>query len=145
MIIYAAAFMGYLPAQGTAVGAFVAVLAVVMLIAGEGATAILELPSMLTNILSYTRLAAIGLSSVGIALAINKIATESLFPKGGLFIIIGIIVLILGHTLNTVLGVIAPGLHSLRLQYVEFFTKFYSGGGRQFNPFGYTRKYTEEK
>lgn len=145
VIIYAAAYMGYLPAQGTAVGAFVAVLAVVMLIAGEGATAILELPSMLTNILSYTRLAAIGLSSVGIALAINKIATESLFPKGGLFIIIGIIVLILGHTLNTVLGVIAPGLHSLRLQYVEFFTKFYSGGGRQFNPFGYTRKYTEEK
>ena len=145
VIIYAAASMGYLPAQGTAVGASVAVLAVVMLIAGEGGTAILELPSMLTNILSYTRLAAIGLSSVGIALAINKIAVETLFPKGGLFIIIGIIVLILGHTLNTVLGVIAPGLHSLRLQYVEFFTKFYSGGGRQFNPFGYTRKYTEEK
>jgi V/A-type H+-transporting ATPase subunit I len=145
VIIYAAASMEYLPAHSAIIGAAVAVLAVVMLIAGEGGTAILELPSMLTNILSYTRLAAIGLSSVGIALAINKIAVETLFPEGGLFIILGIIVLILGHTLNTVLGVVAPGLHSLRLQYVEFFTKFYSGGGREFNPFGYIRKYTEEK
>ncbi|KAF5410611.1 MAG: V/A-type H+-transporting ATPase subunit I [Candidatus Methanocomedens sp.] len=145
VIIYAAASMEYLPAYSAIIGAAVAVLAVVMLIAGEGGTAILELPSMLTNILSYTRLAAIGLSSVGIALAINKIAVETLFPEGGLFIILGIIVLILGHTLNTVLGVVAPGLHSLRLQYVEFFTKFYSGGGREFNPFGYIRKYTEEK
>ena len=145
VIIYAAASMEYLPAYSAIIGAAVAVLAVVMLIAAEGGTAILELPSMLTNILSYTRLAAIGLSSVGIALAINKIAVETLFPEGGLFIILGIIVLILGHTLNTVLGVVAPGLHSLRLQYVEFFTKFYSGGGREFNPFGYIRKYTEEK
>ncbi|MCK4937229.1 MAG: V-type ATP synthase subunit I [Methanosarcinales archaeon] len=137
--------LGYIPVVGKTVGAVVAVLGLVMLIAGEGGAAILELPSILSNTLSYTRLAAVGLSSVGIAYAVNEIAVGILFPKGGLFILVGILVLLVGHTVNTVLGVVAPGLHALRLQYVEFFTKFYHGGGRKFNPFGYNRKYTEEK
>lgn len=139
------AYLGYIPQAGLTIGAAVAVLGLVMLIAGEGMGAILELPSILSNTLSYTRLAAVGLSSVGIAFAVNEIVTTMLFPEGGIFIIIGILVLIIGHTVNTVLGVVAPGLHALRLQYVEFFTKFYEGGGRKFNPFGYIRKYTEVK
>ncbi|MCG7847957.1 MAG: V-type ATP synthase subunit I [ANME-2 cluster archaeon] len=143
--IFILAAMGYIPLVGKTVGAAVAVLGVVMLIAGEGGAAILELPSILSNTLSYTRLAAVGLSSVGIAFAVNEIVTGMLFPKGGLFILLGILVLLVGHTVNTVLGVVAPGLHALRLQYVEFFTKFYHGGGRKFDPFGYNRKYTEEK
>ncbi|MCL7414073.1 MAG: V-type ATP synthase subunit I, partial [ANME-2 cluster archaeon] len=143
IIILAA--LGYIPLIGKTAGAVVAVIGVVMLIAGEGGAGILELPSILSNTLSYTRLAAVGLSSVGIAFAVNEIVTGMLFPQGGLFIVLGILVLIVGHTVNTVLGVVAPGLHALRLQYVEFFTKFYHGGGRKFNPFGYTRKYTEEK
>ncbi|MBW6517885.1 MAG: V-type ATP synthase subunit I [ANME-2 cluster archaeon] len=137
--------LGYIPVIGNTLGAIVAVIGVVMLIAGEGGAGILELPSIVSNTLSYTRLAAVGLSSVGIAFAVNEIVTGMLFPQGGLFILLGILVLIVGHTVNTVLGVVAPGLHALRLQYVEFFTKFYHGGGRKFNPFGYTRKYTEEK
>lgn len=143
--IYALAAFDAIPEVGMKGGIVVSLIGVVMLIAGEGGTAILELPSILSNTLSYTRLAAVGLSSVGIAFAINNIVTQMLFPKGGFFIIIGIIVLLIGHTVNTVLGVIAPGLHALRLQYVEFFTKFYVGGGRKFNQFGYTRKYTEVK
>jgi V/A-type H+-transporting ATPase subunit I len=143
--IFVLAKLGYIPAAGEASGIVIAVLGVVMLLIGEGGAAILELPSILSNTLSYTRLAAIGLSSVGIAFAINEIVTKMMFPKGGIFLILGIILLLVGHTVNTVLGIIAPGLHSLRLQYVEFFTKFYEGGGRKFNPFGYDRKYTEEK
>ena len=143
--IFVLSALGYIPVIGKTAGAAVAVLGVVMLIAGEGGTAILELPSILSNTLSYTRLAAVGMSSVGIAFAVNEIVTGMLFPKGGLFILLGIIVLLVGHTVNTVLGVVAPGLHALRLQYVEFFTKFYHGGGRKFDPFGYNRKYTEEK
>lgn len=142
--IFAIAAFGYIAPFGERIGAAVAVFGLAMLIAGEGGTAILELPSILSNTLSYTRLAAVGLSSVGIAFAVNNIVTEMLFPKGGIFIILGIVVLLIGHVVNTILGVIAPGLHALRLQYVEFFTKFYSGGGRKFNPFGYDRKYTEE-
>lgn len=124
-------------------GAVVFVLAVIMLVAGEGGTAIMELPSVLSNVLSYSRLLAVGLSSIGIATAVN-IMSGMMFDSGGLFIVVAAIIFILGHALNTALSIIAPGLHALRLQYVEFFTKFYEGGGRIYNPFGYKRIYTEE-
>ncbi len=124
-------------------GAVVFALAVIMLVAGEGGTAIMELPSVLSNVLSYSRLLAVGLSSIGIATAVNTMA-GMMFKSGGLFIVVAAIIFILGHALNTALSIIAPGLHALRLQYVEFFTKFYEGGGRIYNPFGYNRIYTEE-
>ncbi len=124
-------------------GAAIFVLAVIMLVAGEGGTAIIEIPSVLSNILSYSRLLAVGLSSIGIATAVN-IMSGMMFKSGGLFIVVAVIIFILGHGLNTALSVIAPGLHALRLQYVEFFTKFYEGGGRIYHPFGYKRIYTEE-
>ncbi len=124
-------------------GAVIFALSIIMLIAGEGGTAIIEIPSILSNILSYSRLLAVGLSSIGIATAINTMS-GMLLDSGGLFIVVAALVFILGHALNTALSIIAPGLHALRLQYVEFFTKFYEGGGRIYNPFGYNRIYTEE-
>jgi V/A-type H+-transporting ATPase subunit I len=42
------------------------------------------------------------------------------------------------------LGILGGGLHSIRLHYVEFFTKFYKGGGKRYNPFGMKRRFTEE-
>jgi V/A-type H+-transporting ATPase subunit I len=133
--------MGIVP--GMLPGAAVFAVAVIMLIAGEGGTAIIEIPSILSNILSYSRLLAVGLSSIGIASAVNIMA-GMMWSSGGVFIIVAVIIFILGHTINTALSVIAPGLHALRLQYVEFFTKFYDGGGRIYDPFGYNRTYTEE-
>ena len=134
--------LGMMP-QMIGVAAFVIALA--MLVKGEGIRGPIELPALLSNSLSYTRILAVGLSSIYIASTVNLIAFEMLMPeKFGILSIVAIIVFIAGHTLNTALSVIAPGLHSLRLQYVEFFTKFYEGGGKKYNPFGYKRIYTEE-
>ena len=130
---------------GFVAGLALAVLGVILLLLGEGFIAIAELPSILSNVLSYTRLVSIGASSAGIALAVNKLSDALFFSKGGIFIIFGVLLLIVGHAINTILGIIDSGLQSLRLHYVEFFTKFYRGGGMKYKPFGYERKYTEEK
>ncbi len=115
---------------------------------GEGGTALTELPGLISNILSYTRLVAVGLSKAGMAIAFNIIAFEmNILPglEAGDYGMVagGIVILIIGHTMIIVLGIIASGLHSLRLQYVEFFGKFYKGGGKAFRPFGHTRRCTE--
>ena len=56
-------------------------------------------------------------------------------------IIIAILILVVGHTFNIVLQAFGGFVHSMRLQYVEFFTKFYEGGGKEFKPFGKEYKY----
>ena len=55
-----------------------------------------------------------------------------------------ILVFILGHILVLLLGITAAGIQMLRLEYVEFFGKFYEGGGEKFEPFGHQRTYTED-
>lgn len=123
---------------------------VVLLVMGEGGIALLELPTVLSNLLSYTRLVAIGLSGVGIALAGNKVAAGLI--NGDIFgmpyvpaLLTAIVVLVLFHTMGVLLGILGPALHALRLHYVEFFTKFYSGGGMAYAPFGAQRKYTKQE
>jgi len=130
---------------GLAGGLAVAVIGFVLLIMGEGVIGIAELPSLLSNVLSYSRLLSIGISSAGIALAVNKLSYALFLSKGGVFIIFGALMLLVGHAVNTVLGILDSGLQALRLHYVEFFTKFYRGGGIKYKPFGFERKYTEEK
>ncbi|MCD2202913.1 V-type ATP synthase subunit I [Halobacterium sp. KA-6] len=73
---------------------------------------------------------------------------EVLFPglihMGTAGVLAGIVVLVLGHLLVLALGVTSAGLQTLRLEYVEFFNKFYEGGGEKYHPFGYQRNYTTE-
>lgn len=138
-------YFGILPSALLYAGIIVFLAGFVMLLKGEGIKGPVELPSLLSNSLSYTRLIAVGLSSIYIASTVNMIAFEMIWPdKFGPMTVFAILVFIFGHALNTVLSIIAPGLHALRLQYVEFFGKFYEGGGRKYDPFGYIRKYTEE-
>jgi V/A-type H+-transporting ATPase subunit I len=97
--------------------------------------------------LSYARLLALGLGTTGMALAFNIVAQiiPQMIPVVG--IIFTPIILILAHTANLGLQTLGAGVHSLRLQYVEFFNRFYEGGGKKFEPFSIERKYTriEEK
>jgi len=55
------------------------------------------------------------------------------------------LILFIGHMFNIIIGVFVPGIQSARLIYVEFFSKFYHGNGRKFNPFGSVRKFTKEQ
>jgi V/A-type H+-transporting ATPase subunit I len=114
-------------------------------IKGEGGKAIIELPEVMSNVLSYTRLIAIGMSKAGMALAFNFIALELIAPGGGIMLLLGLLVFIVGHLMIFILAIISAGLHSIRLQYVELFTKFYEGGGLEFNPLKVIRKHTLEE
>ncbi|MDY6764570.1 MAG: V-type ATPase 116kDa subunit family protein, partial [Halobacteria archaeon] len=67
-----------------------------------------------------------------------------LFNMGIIGLVGGIIILVVGHALVLALGITSAGLQAVRLEYVEFFGKFYEGGGRIYKPFGYERKYTLE-
>jgi V/A-type H+-transporting ATPase subunit I len=60
-------------------------------------------------------------------------------------ILLGLLVLVVGHALVLALGVTSAGLQAVRLEYVEFFNKFFEGGGRAYSPFGYERRYTTEE
>jgi V/A-type H+-transporting ATPase subunit I len=98
---------------------------------GAGFIALLEIPGLLGNLLSYTRLAAIGASKAGMVIALNAIGFT--IAGGG---VVGWAIYIVGFAAIIPLAILAGGLQSLRLQFVEFFQKFYVGGGRPYVPFG---------
>lgn len=120
--------VGFLPKADT-VGILLLSLGLPLLIFCEGLIGPLELLKSFGNVLSYARLMAIGISSVVLAKVANMIGgtSESLA--------VGIFIALIFHTLNFVLGVFSPTIHSLRLHYVEFFGKFYQPGGKQYEPF----------
>jgi len=95
-----------------------------------GLLAPLELLKSIGNIISYVRIMAIGLTSVLLAFVANRLAGE----MGD--VVIGVAVAALLHILNIILGVFSPTIHSLRLHYVEFFSKFVESGGKKFEPLG---------
>jgi V/A-type H+/Na+-transporting ATPase subunit I len=95
-------------------------------------------------VLSYIRLMALGMCTGGVAVAINVIAWM-LLPVPVVGVIGAVIVLIIGHTYNIAVNVLGAFVHSLRLQYVEFFPRFYSGGGERFTPFRETNQFVSVK
>jgi len=140
------------------ISALVIVASIVLMVMGpEGIMGATHLPFYVSNLISYLRLLAIGLASVGVAFAANQLAFYVLMPMISgvddvhselttIGIIIGIVVLVMVHFINLLLGILSPFMHPLRLHYVEMFTKFYSqhGGGIEYAPFGYGRRFLKD-
>ena len=93
----------------------------------------------LGDILSYSRLLALGLVTGVIANVVNMLA--AMFSNVLLFVL----VFLAGHTVNIAVNLIGTYVHTSRLQYVEFFSKFYEGGGRIFTPFKLNLKHFKIK
>ncbi|MBS3133524.1 V-type ATP synthase subunit I [Candidatus Woesearchaeota archaeon] len=140
--IMAASSEGLLPVPMYA-GGILAVVSVIMIYLGESVSGLTELPGFFSNILSYSRLMAVGLASVGLAVVVNGFV-EEFASAGGIMIFVAVIVGVIGHTLNIALGLLGGFLQSLRLHYVEFFTKFFKGGAIPFKPFGKITKEAAE-
>jgi V/A-type H+-transporting ATPase subunit I len=73
-----------------------------------------------------------------------EIMFGGLLHGGIAFALLGVVILVVGHALVLALGVTSAGLQAIRLEYVEFFGKFYEGGGKPYSPFGYVRRFTTE-
>ena len=106
-----------------------------------GAYDLYNITSWLSDVLSYSRLLALGLATGVIAEVVNQMG--SMMGNSIVGIILFIIVFIAGHTLNLAINLLGAYVHTCRLQYVEFFGKFYEGTGRAFQPFRNETQYID--
>jgi len=95
-----------------------------------------DLIGYFSDVLSYSRLLALGLATGVIAMTINIIAQVSMemIPVAGLNIAVAVFILVFGHIANLIINTLSSFIHSARLQFVEFFTKFMEGGGEEIKP-----------
>jgi len=134
LLLVVGRMMGFLPPPFTKAAIVMAILFAAVLgyqvvrKPSHGLLLPLEVLSTIGNILSYARIMAIGLASVVLGLLAN------LFSGMIANIAFAIVVVFLIHALNLALGIIDPAIQGLRLQYVEFFSKFYASGGKRFSP-----------
>ena len=120
------------------------IIGLIALVLNNGAMGLFDVTGYIGDWLSYARLLALGLATAGMALAFNIVAEllPTIVPYVGVVLVP--VILVVAHFANLLIQALGAAIHSLRLQYVEFFGRFYEGGGRKFVPFQIRRKYTEE-
>ena len=106
----------------------------------SGIASLYDSTSYISDLMSYTRLLALGLTTAIMGNVFNVLSTQ--FAGSVWTFIPMILVFLIGHAINFGLNVLGSYVHTIRLQYVEMFSKFYEGGGRKFTPFALRSKYT---
>jgi V/A-type H+-transporting ATPase subunit I len=107
---------------------------------GAGFYALYGITGYIGDLVSYSRLMALGLAGGQLANAFNLIVR--MFPGWSVFII-GPIFFVFFHLFNIFLSLLGAYVHNCRLQYIEYFGKFYEGGGRAFSPFKMINNYLQ--
>lgn len=121
---------------GYIVGFGIGIPTILMMYKGEGIEAIVEIPSLISNILSYLRLFGVCMAAYTLAGTVNAIAGPALASGTMMGMAGGTLILIFGHVMLTFVKIMEGFLQGIRLHYVEQFGWFYEGGGRKYNPFG---------
>lgn len=156
-IVIAAAFVGGVPSIVKNIAIFAMIFGMVVIVLtngraeatrgaqlGQGAYALYGITGYVGDLVSYTRLMALGLAGGSLAGAFNMII--GLFSSNIIALILfGPLLFVFGHLFNLALGLLGAYVHTCRLQYVEYFGKFYEGGGRSFTPFKAGEKYINLK
>ena len=111
----------------------------------SGFGSLYDLIGYFSDVLSYSRLLALGLATGIIAMTINMIAGifMEMIPVAGLNVIVAGLILVFGHIANLLINALSSFIHAARLQFVEFFSKFMEGGGRRFKPFSKQGRFIE--
>ena len=104
-----------------------------------GVGSLYDITGYFSDLLSYSRILALGLATGVIATVVNQIGT--LLGGGIISAILFLAVFLFGHSMNLAINALGSYVHSARLQYVEFFGKFYEGGGKPFRPLAPQTKY----
>ncbi|MDD6926806.1 MAG: V-type ATP synthase subunit I [bacterium] len=107
----------------------------------KGFGAVYGIINYLSDILSYARLYGLMLSGAVIAQIVSGQGMLLLTNGNPIFAVLGVVVIIIGHVFNLAMNVLGAYIHDARLQYIEFFSRFYTGDGELFAPLGSKRKY----
>lgn len=105
---------------------------------------LIETISLLANMISYARLAGVAVAKGATAAAFNYMLLDWVISGGIVGLVVGGIFLVLAHMVVFILGAISSGIQAIRLNYVEFFLKFYKGNGIRFKPFGKAETVSKE-
>ena len=104
-----------------------------------GLASLYDITSYVSDLLSYSRLLALGLTTGVMAQVFNMLST--MMGTNVLGIVFLVVIFLMGHAINIGLNALGAYVHTMRLQYVEMFSKFYEGGGKEFEPFSLNSKY----
>lgn len=115
----------------------------VVVAVSEGPRFAMEIPTLMSHVMSYARILGVLLASVLLASIVDTSLASSVGRAPITATIFVAVIVVLVHTLNIVLGIFEPSIQGVRLHYVEFYTKFFEGNGKPFAPFAVRKRYTE--